>query len=1020
MAPGTDLRSKPLDRKESDQLLRYWLAILRHEEALATRPKARRLHRNAPIIPNVKQPREGHGYFKLLPSAVPEVVDLVVGQQGRIELPFDAERAAFFEHVLHGRYRQGSDGPERVVEFIAGFPTVLLPRGELAPLLRCAVEVSFRSAAGVFEAPDWLARKRGRFPPAPDQLVISVRTRDEDEGHPYFVDTALLQHVLGITPEHIGDFMQALRGLESLTAPQMVDLLTQLLEDVSFEDGAPEPRELDEAELFAALSRVVGSRLEAKGAGARVYPVALVFDGTRTRATWYLQRDLFELLDHGALRMPWGRNGPIGAYLSGGAPASGWSPRSARWRGVPLTADQSAATERFLGSKLSAVQGPPGTGKTTLILGLAAEAVVEGARQLAAGRGMPPLPTMVASTNNQAVDNVTDPLTRLGPERLAIALRVGSRDVTSRLTLEQLQTARGWLSRQPDADAEEALEAALEAFRAAAEVIDSALAPVKAARDAATRLPGLLAERAQFAVAQSDGPEIPTGAVQPAIKRLSALDRRLDAMLDILSGRAGALQRLTLAWGRAKTRRFKSAQRAVERAGLELPIVLPPQAPDAPDEAALLAAWEAAIEKQLDLVGDLLSVLRRVSDHRKIADRQATVAAEIERLQVIPEAEADEATLDAAREILTEAAIVVRERWAIARRGALLDALERGIVAAGDMSSLRRLYRDEPSAMTWLCRLFPVWGCTLLSLGNVFPPEADCLRRVIIDEAGQCHPAYAVSALMRAQSALLIGDVFQLEPVITLTEADEQRIRRAAEVKVEPARLGARRIFSGGSASAQAVADAAVDERPTLRDHFRCQREIIEICDALCSYDLRPRAPVRSKRGTVPFLAWPTLLLETFSPQERAGGSWSNPGEADVVLRLLQRLSQHGVSMDEIGVITPYRGQLRLLERRLKAAGVSLRGELDTGPTLFGPQGQLALGTVHQFQGGERPLILFSAVVSASRSLRFLNDRVNLINVAVSRAREHFITIGTAECLAGGQFTRLLVERSQRLGETPA
>ena len=66
--------------------------------------------------------------------------------------------------------------------------------------------------------------------------------------------------------------------------------------------------------------------------------------------------------------------------------------------------------------------------------------------------------------------------------------------------------------------------------------------------------------------------------------------------------------------------------------------------------------------------------------------------------------------------------------------------------------------------------------------------------------------------------------------------------------------------------------------------------------------------------------------------------------------------------------------------------------------------------------GGERRVVLFTTVVSRPRSLTFLNDRVNLMNVAVSRAREQLLIIGAPDVLLQGQFTRLLVERAVRTG----
>ena len=63
-------------------------------------------------------------------------------------------------------------------------------------------------------------------------------------------------------------------------------------------------------------------------------------------------------------------------------------------------------------------------------------------------------------------------------------------------------------------------------------------------------------------------------------------------------------------------------------------------------------------------------------------------------------------------------------------------------------------------------------------------------------------------------------------------------------------------------------------------------------------------------------------------------------------------------------------------------------------------------------------MVIFSTVVTDEQSLRFLNDRVNLVNVAVSRAREHLLVVGSPETLRRGPYSRLLVEHATPL-ETP-
>jgi superfamily I DNA and/or RNA helicase len=120
-----------------------------------------------------------------------------------------------------------------------------------------------------------------------------------------------------------------------------------------------------------------------------------------------------------------------------------------------------------------------------------------------------------------------------------------------------------------------------------------------------------------------------------------------------------------------------------------------------------------------------------------------------------------------------------------------------------------------------------------------------------------------------------------------------------------------------------------------------------------------------------------------------------------------------GVQLEEIAVITPYRGQLEQLRRAFLQRQIAL----ENSPELAeGESGGLrrstgvALGTVHRFQGGERSIVLFSSVISHDTSLPFLNGRPNLLNVAVSRAQHHFICLGHAPVLARGPRSRLLVD----------
>jgi hypothetical protein len=354
----------------------------------------------------------------------------------------------------------------------------------------------------------------------------------------------------------------------------------------------------------------------------------------------------------------------------------------------------------------------------------------------------------------------------------------------------------------------------------------------------------------------------------------------------------------------------------------------------------------------------------------------------------------------------------VRLAWVVKHRENLLNVLTLALRATKHSRSLAAVLGNLNKGGTWLKRLFPAFGSTLLSLGNVFPAEPDCIEHVVIDEAGQCHPGYAVSALLRARSALIIGDVHQLEPVIGLSREDERRFVRGLGLAIDPARLEPYRTHDEAGTSAQHLADRAVPLRPTLVDHFRCQPEIAAICEQLCQYGLLVRTPPSSRSSVAPRLTAPVLVVDLAGEQERQSGSWANALEVREVVAWVSYLIRSGISTDELGVITPFRGQLERLAQAFAAARIPIdepRGPEQNLDLFAAPSRGLALGTVHRFQGGERSIILLSTTVTRVSSLRFLDERENLVNVAASRARDHLITLGHTATLRAGRHTRALL-----------
>lgn len=110
-----------------------------------------------------------------------------------------------------------------------------------------------------------------------------------------------------------------------------------------------------------------------------------------------------------------------------------------------------------------------------------------------------------------------------------------------------------------------------------------------------------------------------------------------------------------------------------------------------------------------------------------------------------------------------------------------------------------------------------------------------------------------------------------------------------------------------------------------------------------------------------------------------------NENEAKFIIDLYDHFSpMHRMKLD-IGIITPYRRQVRLIKEGLNHKyGESWKKDIE-------------VNTIDGFQGREKDLILFSAVRSGN-SIGFLADSRRM-NVAITRAKFGLFIVGKMECL---------------------
>jgi len=87
-----------------------------------------------------------------------------------------------------------------------------------------------------------------------------------------------------------------------------------------------------------------------------------------------------------------------------------------------------------------------------------------------------------------------------------------------------------------------------------------------------------------------------------------------------------------------------------------------------------------------------------------------------------------------------------------------------------------------------------------------------------------------------------------------------------------------------------------------------------------------------------------------------------------------------------VGIITPFKAQVGCIKLELKKQM----------PKVYS---KISVGTVHTFQGAERKIIILSTVYGNQDGCFFIDANESLMNVAVSRAKDHFFIFGDINCL---------------------
>lgn len=350
--------------------------------------------------------------------------------------------------------------------------------------------------------------------------------------------------------------------------------------------------------------------------------------------------------------------------------------------------------------------------------------------------------------------------------------------------------------------------------------------------------------------------------------------------------------------------------------------------------------------------------------------------------------------LNARRENLFIAALALHRAFIDAAASRILHNLGALQVSSAGMQKNEERRRLLGNLWSTLFLVVPVLSTTFASVERMLgdlPPNT--LGWLLIDEAGQATPQAAVGAILRAKRTIAVGDPLQIQPVVSLPErlnADICDFFNVNELDwTAPA--GSTQTLTDRASRYQSSFEAVAEERRVglpLLVHRRCQNPMFAISNKI-AYAGQMVQVVGPRKLNVEAVLGASTWIDV---EGEADSKWS-PAEGRAVIDLLTRLTS-ATGNPDVFVISPFRIVVHEMARSLGSRPDLLR-MLSRDSTQWLKD---HVGTIHTFQGREADtviLLLGAPAESQNGAREWAAGTPNILNVAVSRAKQNLYVIGS-------------------------
>jgi len=274
--------------------------------------------------------------------------------------------------------------------------------------------------------------------------------------------------------------------------------------------------------------------------------------------------------------------------------------------------------------------------------------------------------------------------------------------------------------------------------------------------------------------------------------------------------------------------------------------------------------------------------------------------------------------------------------------------------------------------------------------------ENEIFDVAIVDEASQATIPSCLIPISKAKKFILAGDHKQLPPTILnekASELSETLFEKLIEIYPQKSKM----------LKIQYRMNEILTKFPSLQ-FYGGKIKSFEKVKKISLKDLKLKKPeFDSFFNFILDFEKPLVFVDTekipekFEFQREGSTSRENYFEAFLVSQILEKFLKIGAKKNQIGIITPYDDQVKLIKSFLKDEKIEVK-------------------SVDGYQGREKEIIIISFVRSNKKGdLGFLED-LRRLNVSLTRAKRKLIAIGDSETLSKNKVYKNFIEFCKEVG----